>query len=302
MNYEGPGGKDLLSLIHSAKESGQPIIWDGAVGTQLIARGLTGKAPEFWNLERPDVISQIHADYLAAGAQVVQTNTFGGNRYKLETSGLENRLEDVNSKAAELARSVCPDQCFVAGDIGPTGRMLVPSGDLSADDAEDAFAQQAGALLKGGVDLFSIETMFDLDELKAALRGVRRVSDLPVVAHMTFQKTRRGFFTIMGVSPEAAVKGMEDAGADVVGSNCTIGMADMVELIREMNLVAGKPLIAQANAGEPELKGGDTIYHDTPENFAAFARALFEAGASAIGSCCGTTPEFTRAIKSKFPS
>jgi 5-methyltetrahydrofolate--homocysteine methyltransferase len=300
MNSKGSGGKDLLSLIRTARESGRPVIWDGAVGTQLIARGLTGKAPEFWNMERPDVIMQIHADYFAAGAQVVQTNTFGGNRYKLEVSELSDRLEDINRRAAELARIVCPDHGFVAGDIGPTGRVLVPSGDLSADDAEEAFAKQAEALLKGNVDLFSIETMFDLEEVKAALRGVRRVSDLPVVAHMTFQKTSRGFFTVMGVTPEAAVKGMEDAGADVVGANCTIGIADMVELIRQMRPAAGKPLIAQANAGEPELKHGETIYHDTPEKFASFARALFEAGASAIGSCCGTTPEFIRAVKSKF--
>jgi 5-methyltetrahydrofolate--homocysteine methyltransferase len=292
--------KDIIALVSSARDKRKPAIWDGAVGTQLIARGLIGQAPEFWNLERPEVITQIHADYFAAGAMVVQTNTFGGTRYKLETAGLADNLEDINRIAVELARKACPKDCFVAGDMGPTGRMLAPAGDLKPQDAEDAFREQAEALLKGGVDLFSIETFFDLEEVKAAIRAVKSISNLPVVAHMTFNKTPRGYFTVMGITPETAVKEMERAGADVVGSNCTMGADDFVELVRQMKAAAEKPVIAQPNAGNPEMKNGQTIYNDTPEKFASHALEMFEAGASAIGSCCGTTPEFTKAIRSKF--
>ncbi len=292
--------RDILSVIQAAREAGRPVIWDGAVGTQLIARGLTGNAPEYWNLEKPDVIAQIHADYFAAGALVVQTNTFGATVCKLEMTGLADRLVEINRSAVEAARKACPEDGFVAGDIGPTGKVLAPSGDLKPEEAEQAFVEQAKVLLDAGVDLFSLETFFDLEEVKAAIRAAKKVSDLPVVAHMTFNKTPRGFYTVMGVTPLVAMKEMEAAGADVVGANCTIGVEEFVDLVKEMKAAATKPVIAQPNAGSPVVKQGQTVYGDTPESFAALAPAMFEAGASIIGSCCGTTPKFISAIKAKF--
>ncbi len=293
---------DLLELIKSAEQGGPVILWDGAVGTQLMARGLTGKVPEMWNIDRPEALSAIHTDYLAAGSQVVQTNTFGATRTKLAMSGLEDKIEQVNQMAVQAARAAV-DQAgrgLVAGDIGPCGQMLQPSGPLSESQALEVFKEQADLLVSAGADFISIETMFDLAEARAAVLAAKQVCNLTVVAHMTFSKTQRGFFTMMGVTPEDAVLGLGEAGADMVGANCNVAMPEMVELIGQMRAATDLPLIAQANAGDPQIVDGETVYSETPEAFAASAPALTSAGASAIGACCGSTPRFVAALRDKL--
>jgi 5-methyltetrahydrofolate--homocysteine methyltransferase len=292
---------ELLARIKNARQAGVPVFWDGAMGTQLIAAGLTGKTPEIWNLEKPEIIAGIHRAYAQAGAEVIQTNSFGANRLKLKVAGLENKLMEINIAAAQIARKAAEGKALVAGDFGPTGEMMSPMGSLTPLQAEEIFREQAEALLQGGVELFSLETFFDLEELKAALRGIKKAGPkMPVAASMTFKKTSRGFFTMMGVSPDQAVAGMLEAGADIVGANCSLGPELMVELIKILRSRTSAPLLAQANAGEPALKDGKEIYGVSAEQFAEFAPAMFKAGADAIGACCGSSPEFIRLMVKKF--
>jgi len=277
---------------------GTPLIWDGAVGTELLKRGLAGKVPELWNLERPDALYAIHLDYLNAGAEVVQTNTFGATTIKLGLAGIADQFEAVNLAAVKAARAAvkAAGRGFVAGDLGPCGQMLAPSGPVSMDEAIEVYARQTRLLAEAGVDLISIETMFDLNEAEAAVRGARAAADLPVVASMTFNKTKRGFFTMMGNSPADCAERLLAAGAVMVGANCGLAMAEMVELTAEFRKATDKPLIAQANAGNPEVVGGQTVYKETAEGFAALGPALREAGATAIGACCGSSPDFIRKL------
>lgn len=291
----------ILAKIKQAKAEHRPVFWDGAIGTQLIAQGLVGNAPELWNLKQPQVLREIHQEYVRAGAEVIQTNTFGANRLKLKNAGLENLLYEVNFKAVELAQEAAQGKALIAGDIGPTGEMMAPMGSLTVELAEEIYQEQAKVLLEAGVDLFSIETMFDLEEVRAAIRAIKAIApEIPVAAEMTFKKTARGFFTIMGVSPEQALKGMIEAGADIVGANCSIGPAEMVELVKIMKSFTNRPILAQANAGEPKLIEGKEVYEIKAEEFAEFAKPIFEAGADALGACCGSSPEFIKKMRAKF--
>jgi 5-methyltetrahydrofolate--homocysteine methyltransferase len=293
---------DLLQILKNARQLGRPVFWDGAMGTQLIAAGLAGKVPELWNLEKPETIGAIHQAYVDAGADVIQVNSFGANRPKLKTAGLESRLLEINRSAVEVAKKAAAGKALVAGDFGPTGEMMDPMGSLTPEKAEEIYAEQARVLARAGVDLFSIETMFDLAEIAAAVRVLKKAAPkIPVVAQMTFKKTGRGFFTMMGVSPAQAVEGLLSAGADVVGANCSIGPEKMVELVKIFRSLTKAPVIAQANAGEPKMEGGKEIYEYTPEQYAVFAPEMFNAGADAIGACCGSSPEFIRRMVSKFP-
>ena len=294
---------DLLDKIKNTRKTGRPVFWDGAMGTQLIAKNLAGKVPELWNLEKPEAIREIHQAYVDAGSDVIQVNSFGANRIKLKTGGLEARLAEINLAAATIGKQAAAGKAYVAGDFGPTGEMMSPMGSLTPEKAEEIFAEQAEALAQGGVDLFSIETMFDLEEMKAAIRGLKKTAPkLPVVASMTFKRTARGFFTMMGTSPEQAIEGMLEAGADVIGANCSIGPEQMLELVRVFRSHTQAPLIAQANAGEPAMKNGKEVYGVSAEQFAGFVPEMFKAGANAIGACCGSTPEFIRLMVQKFPA
>ncbi len=292
---------DLLDRLKDARKKGKPVFWDGAMGTQLIGRGLAGQAPELWNLERPDEIREIHRDYVLAGSDVIQTNTFGANRLKLKGAGLESRLYQINLSAVKLAKEAAGGKALVAGDIGPTGEMMEPMGSLTVEQTEAAYQEQASILAEAGVDLFNIETMFDLAEAQAAIRALKSAAPrIPVAAEMTFKKNRRGFFTMMGVSPEKAVRGMAEAGAEVVGANCSIGPKEMVELVRELRAHTVLPILAQANAGDPKLEHGKEVYGVSAKQFAEFARPTFDAGAEAIGACCGSSPEFIREMAARF--
>jgi len=271
-------------------------LFDGAMGTELMKRGLPqGVCPEEWNVARPDVLKEIHRSYFDAGADAVSTNSFGANRIKLASYGLESRCRELNGAAAELAGAVRPPGRFVIGDVGPTGKFLKPQGEFEESEFEAAFADQAAALDSGSVDFFLIETIFDLREALCAVRGIRSASALPVFVSMTFNRTRRGFFTLMGDSVRRCVEAFEALGVPVIGTNCTLTSSDLADCVREMRALTTKPLIAQPNAGKPEVGAGDAVvYSQAVEDFAQDVPKLVASGARIVGGCCGTNPEFIR--------
>ena len=285
--------------IRTRLARGDVILGDGAWGTLLMARGLAaGEPPELFALTRPDVIADIAALYLEAGAEIVTTNTFGASPLKLESFDLADRTEDINTSAVEVVRRAVGDRAYVSASMGPTGRLLLPFGDTAPARMEDAFTRQASALAGAGVVLFCVETMTDLNEAMLAVMAIRTVAPrVPILATMTFEKTRRGFFTVMGVSIPAAARGLTSAGADMVGSNCGFGMDTMIEIAREFRQHAGVPIAIQANAGLPVTSQGVTVYPETPGDVAAKAPALLAAGVQIIGGCCGTTPDHIRALR-----
>jgi 5-methyltetrahydrofolate--homocysteine methyltransferase len=285
----------MHAILELLKE--KTVIFDGAMGTMLMAAGLkAGESPELWNIEKPSLVTDIHRKYYEAGSDVVHTNTFGGNAVKLADNGLSDKMEIINGEAAKLARDACPDGKFVAGDIGPTGKLLKPLGDLVIEEAEEAFFRQAQALVKGGVDLISIETMFSLDEALAALRATKRLGNVLVIAALTFNRTKKGFFTIMGEGVNQAVSAFERAGADVIATNCSLGSRDMIDLTKELRAATRKPILIQPNAGKPVTQEGITSYQQTAAEFAQDGKEIKNAGADMIGGCCGTNPEFIRAL------
>jgi methionine synthase I (cobalamin-dependent) len=293
------GSRSNRSILDLVRE--RVVLFDGASGTMLMARGLpSGEVPERWNVERPEVVQEVHRAYFSAGSDVVQTNTFGGNRFKLRDKNMEKDLIRVNEAAVKLAREICPPGRFVAGDVGPSGKLMAPFGPHDAKEMEEGFAEQGRILVEAGVDLISIETMFNLEETLAALRGIRGVTDLPIFVSMSFDRKPKGFFTIMGNSPEACAKAIQENGADVLGSNCQLGSEDMADLTREIRRWAKVPLIAQPNAGSPILRKGVTIYEQPPDAFADDMLRIVEEGARVVGGCCGTTPLFIERVRQRL--
>jgi methionine synthase I (cobalamin-dependent) len=273
------------------------LCFDGAMGTMLLEAGLpTGGVPELWNLDQPQVVQSIHQKYFDAGADVVHTNTFGGTALKLEVKGHAQKMKAINTKAVEIAKSVCPPGAFVAGDIGPTGTMLPPMGNASVEEWEQAFGDQASALIDAGADIISIETMFSLDEAKTALTRVKKISEIPVVAGITFNQTPAGYFTMMGETIEQCTKVLSENGADVIASNCTLGSGDYIELSRLICAAADKPVLIQPNAGKPVHNDDITTYAQSPAEFARDMQHVIEAGARMVGGCCGTNAEFIRQL------
>jgi methionine synthase I (cobalamin-dependent) len=285
----GPGRARWEALL----ADGGTVLADGAMGTMLFAAGLQfGDPPEVWNLGHPDVVRRIHRGYLDAGSRIVMTNTFGGNRLRLGLHRLEGRVDELNRTAAILLRGEVDahgGEALVAGDIGPSGAIMAPTGTLDYAEAVEVFAEQATALVAGGVDLIWIETMSDLLEMRAAIEAVRRVSPgIPLVATMTFDT--RGH-TMMGVSPEGAVAALTAWGADAVGGNCGNGPEELLGVVTRMRAAdPGAVLVAKSNAGMPELVELRTVYRSDPVEMAAQAVAMRAAGATVIGGCCGTTP------------
>jgi 5-methyltetrahydrofolate--homocysteine methyltransferase len=278
---------------------GGPILADGAMGTMLFAAGLQfGDPPEVWNLSQPEVVRRIQRGYLEAGSRIIMTNTFGGNRLRLQLHGLEDRVDDLNRTAAIILRAeveAAGGRALVAGDIGPTGEIMAPLGTLAEDEAVDVFAEQAAALVAGGVDLIWIETMSHLSEIRAAIQGVRRVSaGIPIIATMTFDT--RGH-TMMGVSPEQAVTALAALGVDAIGGNCGNGPDELLPVIERMRAVAPDViLVAKSNAGIPELVDMRAVYRADPATMAEAALGFQRAGARIIGGCCGNTPDHLAAI------
>jgi 5-methyltetrahydrofolate--homocysteine methyltransferase len=281
-------------------DTGRPIVADGAMGTMLMANGLEfGDPPELWNLEHPEIVRRIQRGYLEAGADVILTNTFGGSRLRLELHGRQDRVDQLNRTAAVLARveAEAGDRgALVAGDIGPSGQIMATiGGTLTPEIAREAFAEQARALVAGGVDLLWVETMSDVAEAVAAIQGAHDAApDLPVIATMSFDT--RGH-TMMGVSPERAAEALLEAGAAAVGGNCGNGPEELVPVVERMRAAyPAAVLVAKANVGQPQLVGLTVEYATTPETMADFARRFRDAGATIIGACCGSTPPHLRAM------
>ena len=278
---------------------GEVVVGDGAWGTQLMERGLPpGQPPEVVNLERVDILEEIAALYLDAGADLITTNTFGGSPIKLESCGLGGHHDAINRRAVEAARRGARGRALVSASMGPSGSLLRPYGMVEAADMAASFERQAAVLVEAGADVICVETMTDLTEATLAVQAVRRVSArIPVIATMTFERTRRGFFTVMGASVAAAAAGLEAAGANLVGANCGCGFEMMVEIARAFRQQTQLPIAVQANAGLPVIEAGGARYPETPETVAACVPALIDAGAQLIGGCCGTTPAHIRAIR-----
>jgi 5-methyltetrahydrofolate--homocysteine methyltransferase len=274
------------------------------MGTMLFEAGLQfGDPPEAWNVIHPDIVRGIQRAYLEAGSQILLTNTFGGSRFRLGMHNLQSRVAELNRTAAILARAEVEadgGRAIVAGDIGPSGEILAPLGTLEFDDAVDGFAEQASALIGGGVDVIWIETMSALEELRAAVAGVRRASsDIPIITTMTFDTHGR---TMMGVTPEQAIRAMQDLGAAAVGGNCGNGPDELLAVIQKMHAVdPNAVLVAKSNAGIPELVQRRSVYRASPEVMGGYARQVHEAGARIVGGCCGNTPahiaEMARRLK-----
>ncbi len=272
---------------------GKLLVSDGAMGTMLQSLGLeAGQCPERWNLTHPEKVQQVHRAYREAGAQLLTTNTFGGNRIRLAGHGLEGKLAEINRRAVQLAREVAGDAACVMASVGPTGMLMEPLGDLTEEQAQEIFTEQITALREGGADTVILETFMALEEIVVALRAAKSLG-MRVIASMSFGTGER---TMMGVTPEQAAVTLTQEGADVVGANCSTGAQEMVPVIRRMRAAVSAPLIAQPNAGMPVLVDGKTVYTQKPEEMAEFVAQFVEGGASIIGSCCGSTPDFTRAI------
>ena len=280
--------------------SNRPVLADGAMGTMLMSNGLEfGDPPELWNLEHPEIIRRVQRGYVDAGAQVLLTNTFGGNRLRLELHGREDRVDQLNRTAAVLARveaNAADHPVLVAGDIGPSGQIMAAiGGSLTPDIAREVFAEQARGLAAAGVDVMWVETMSDVSEAVAAIQGAKDAApDVPVIATMSFDT--RGH-TMMGVSPERAAEALLEAGAAAVGGNCGNGPEEIIPVIEKMRAAfPDAVLVAKGNVGQPTLVGMAVAYETTPEMMAGFARRFADAGANVIGACCGSTPPHLAAM------
>lgn len=275
------------------------LISDGAWGTLLQERGLEpGACPEKWNIDYPEKVKEVASSYIAAGSEMIETNSFGGSRFKLKHYGLDNYTYEINKKAAEISKSAAGDNALVLGSIGPTGVILM-MGEVREDELYEAFREQARALEEGGADAICIETMTDLNEAVIAMKAARENTELEIICTMTFDKTLTGDFrTMMGVSIEQMVNEITLAGADIIGTNCGNGMENMIPIVKGIRSINGEiPVLVHANAGLPHLKDGKNVFDETPEITASYVKDLVVAGANIIGGCCGTTPEHIMAIR-----
>jgi methionine synthase I (cobalamin-dependent) len=282
--------KDLLSTLRE-----RVIIGDGSVGATLFTRlgNLYGTSEEF-NLHKPDGVRQLHRDYVNAGAELITTNTFTANRLSLSHGGLESRTGEINRIAVSLAREAAGDRAWVAGSVGPTGRLLAPLGELTEDEAKDVYAQQVTALAEAGADVIVVETMSALEEARAAVAAVRENTNLPVAVSFTIDANLR---TMMGTTVAQFVQAALDWGADIIGTNCGVGPDEVERVLLLMAEVApGALLWGEPNAGLPRLDGEAVIYDLGPDRFADYAERAVKNGARVVGSCCGSTPEHTRAM------
>jgi 5-methyltetrahydrofolate--homocysteine methyltransferase len=288
----------MRNLLERVRD-GETLVADGAMGTMLMEFGLEpGRPPEFFNLTRIDVLEEIARRYVEAGADIVQTNTFGASPLRLSSYSLEDKTEEVNANAVLAARKAVKDRAYVCASCGPSGKLLKPYGDTEPEVLYASFERQMKSLISAGVDAISVETMTDLTEARLAIQAAKTVSPLtPVMAAMTFDLTPRGFYTVMGTSIQEAARGLERAGADIIGSNCGNGIENMVKIAKEFKKYSQLPVIIQSNAGIPEMQEDKPTWPETPEFMAEKAKELVSLGVSIIGGCCGTTPEHIAAIR-----
>ncbi len=271
------------------------VVFDGATGTRLYDRGITlNRCFDELNLSAPFVVEEVHQEYVAVGVDVIETNTFGANRVKLTKHGLADRVAEINAAGARLARNVAGADVFVAGAIGPLGLRIEPWGPTSVEEAAAMFAEQAAALAEGGVDLFSLETFYDLAEAGAAVRGVRGVSDLPIVVQMTLQDDGN---SLEGVSPDVFGAALSALPVDAVGVNCSVGPGPMLDAVERLAMAVALPIAAQPNAGKPRVVEDRNFYLCSPEYMGSYAGRFIAAGARIVGGCCGTTPEHLKQIR-----
>ena len=285
-----------IALLERLKR-GDLLVSDGATGTFLQQHGLEpGGCPEEFNASHPEIVREMARQYFEAGSEMVLTNSFGGSVFMQKKYGYGERVTEFNRLAAEHARSQAPDGRFVVGSVGPTGEFLAPLGPVSESEMYEAFVEQMKALEAGGADGVVVETMTAAEEATLAVRAARDNTALVVMATMVFDKGPRGFFTMMGVTPEMAVHSMEDAGAHVVGSNCGNGIDNMVDIARRMRAETDGYLLIHSNAGIPAMQAGQIIYPESPEYMAERFRELADLGVNIIGGCCGTSPAHIQAL------
>lgn len=273
-----------------------PVITDGAWGTELQARGLAlGESPDIWNLTQPERVAQVARSYVEAGSQIILTNTFGANRIRLSELGLADKVSEINRAGVEISRGSASGRALVFASIGPSGKMLV-NGDVTTEELSTAFAEQARALASAGADALVIETMTDLEEATLAVAAARETG-LPVVACMVFDSGKNKDRTMMGVTPEQAAEALTAAGVDVIGANCGQGIEGFAAIGKRLRAATDRPIWLKPNAGLPQVADGKVQYNVSASDFAGSAARLVEAGANFIGGCCGTNPEFIRAIQ-----
>lgn len=289
------GYSNILALLLE----GKVLLSDGAMGTMLHQQGLQpGESPDSWCIERPDVVRGIAEAYVAAGSDIVETNTFGASSLKLKPYGLTEKVSEINRAAVTLARAAVGEHGYVAGSMGPSGHIVVEEGgDLDRSVLYQVFKEQAIALAEAGADFILIETMSSLPEAVQAIRAARENTSIPVACTFTFQRKAKGFRTMMGVDPSRAAREAASAGAQIVGSNCSSGIEDMIEIASEMRAaVPDAAILMQPNAGAPVLEDGKTVFKQTPGYMASRIPELLEAGANIVGGCCGTSPAHISAM------
>ena len=283
-----------MKTFRDLLDTDNTYVFDGAMGTRLYDKGVyINRSYDELNITAPDLVREVHEEYVAAGADIIETNTFGATRHKLQPYGLEGKLREINIAAVKLARDAAGDKVYVAGAIGPLGLRLEPFGPTSFDEAREMYKEQVAALLEGGVDLFILETFSELPLIEQAIRAVRDLTDLPIVAQMTIQMDGK---TLYGDTPEHFTQKLDELGADVIGLNCGMGPNHLLNALEKMRAVTTKPLSAQPNAGLPRDVQGRQFYMGSPEYMAEFSRRFVQVGAKFVGGCCGTTPTHIKFI------
>ncbi|NOZ62637.1 MAG: methionine synthase [Calditrichaeota bacterium] len=286
----------MSKLLDLVKEK-SIVISDGAWGTLLHEKGLPpGECPESWNVSHPDIVRQIPEGYIAAGSEVVLTNSFGASPLKLGLFNLSESAHDFNFAAAKISRAAAGDEVLVLASVGPTGQFLAPLGEISEKEMIENFRTQIKGLADGGADAILIETMSDIGEASCAVRAAQDVCDLPILVSMTLERGKQGYRTLMGNSVAEIVTFFTAAGVDILGTNCGNGTAGIVEIVQEFRSFTDKPIVAHPNAGLPVVQDGETIFPERPDEMASLVPDLVEAGANIIGGCCGTGPDHIRAI------
>jgi 5-methyltetrahydrofolate--homocysteine methyltransferase len=289
--------KTILERI----QDGEVLLGDGAMGSLLMAMAgdiIKGKCPEVVNLSRPEILEQVAKLYFEAGADIIETNTFGGSPLKLADYKLEDKMAEINKTAVLAARKIVAGKAYIAASVGPSGKLLKPYGPISEEEMYDNFSRQVKVLIDHEVDALCIETMIDIKEAVLAIKAARDISKtIPIMSTMTYNPSPRGFFTVMGVTVEKAAQEAETAGANIIGSNCGSGIENMIAIAREYRKHTKLPLLIQANAGLPELKDDKPVYPESPDFMAAKIKDLIDAGVVIIGGCCGTTPDHIKAFR-----
>jgi len=285
------------------KDSSKIILFDGGMGSEVFKRGIKpGKLPDTLNFEQPDIIYEIHKAYYDAGADMCQSNTFGSSFINLENHNEGHRIREINLRGLENIKKACPPNRLIVADVGPSGEFRPPVGKASPDQWVSSFEQQV-IILEDGIDLWHIETMSDIEEMKAALVAVKNISKKPIISSMTYKKTKKGYYTIMGDSLEKCVQFQEDQQVDVIGANCTLGSDEMVDLMKDLKHLTDKPISVKPNAGQPRINSDNVAVYDQPiMDFVNDIGEMIQLGAKIVGGCCGTSPTTIKEMRKLIDS